>query len=270
MKIIGFNQGQIGDLVMCSKLTEHIKILNPDATMIFGINKKYESCQEAFLNHPAIDYIHIWSAYNNWPDHKDQGYLDREKFDRVFHPMPTHKDSEWYKSMHHVDAHFDMNGLNREDSGIDLQLNLNRYFKVEKNHGCVAISPFTSSDIRSMSAERVSDIVKEIQLTGKKVIQLGIPIHPDIGADYRPNNSSIFDDVKLLLSCDALITADTSFAWFSSAYKHPTVGLYGKNAYYGEYDIKNRYPINPNAQYINEESINNITPYAVLETLKNI
>jgi len=270
VKIIGFNQGQIGDLAMCSKLAEHVKMLNPNTTMIFGMNKKYESCQEAFLNHPSIDYIHIWSSYNNWPDSKDQGYLDGEKFDRIFHPMPTHKDPGWYKSRHHIDAHFDMHDLNRQDSGIDLQLHLNRYFPVERKNGHVAISLFTTSDARSMRGDKIKEIVCHLRLNGIKTIQLGIPNHPDICADYRPNNISIFDDIKTLLGCDALITADTSFNWFASGYQHPTIGLYGKNTYSGEYDIKNRQPINPNAQYIDEVDINNIRPEKIIASLKNI
>jgi len=60
MKVIGFNQGQIGDLVMNLIPCKALKQANPDVRITFGINKKYESIKPIFYYNNLIDDFKIW------------------------------------------------------------------------------------------------------------------------------------------------------------------------------------------------------------------
>ena len=139
MKAIGFNQGQYGDLCINLIACKAFKRDFPNSKLYFGINKKYQSIKDIFLFNDLIDDIYIWDSYNEWPSQNDINYIEDQKFDLVFNPMPKHSKKNWYIDYHQTQEVCLMHGLEPPEN---LQINLNKYFKTERNKKFVAVNLF--------------------------------------------------------------------------------------------------------------------------------
>jgi ADP-heptose:LPS heptosyltransferase len=263
-KAIGFNQGQIGDLLMQTVLCREFKRLFPESHLTFGINKKYETAKEIFKNHTHIDDIKIWDGYDDWPLESDLNYLKNNKYDIVFNPCCTHVDHQWYTKMHHIQAF----GINHGFGLIkDLKIELNEWFQTDPKYSdCVAITSFSSAGaVRDIPADFCQKIIDYIHSCGLKTIQLGLNTHQKLHTTYQPISKSIIDDVIAARSCKFLLTTDTGMNWIMSGYNHKVLGLYSGSSYPIYAPLYNRTPLNPNALYLESRLIESID----FETIKN-
>ena len=273
MRVIGFNQGQIGDLIMnlipCKSLKEQYK----DIHITFGINKKYASIEPLFYNNKLIDDFKIWENYDNWPSENDKKYLEENKFDKVFNPMADHKYQNWYIKYHHAEAVCMMHEIKPPQN---LQIELNPWFdKYPKFQNYIAFTPFASSAVpnRNMPISLVNKIIDFVHSIGYKTIQLGLKTDPKINTTEEPIGGSILEDAKIAYSCKLLVTVDTGMNWIMSGYKHKVLGFLSPTSYPIYAPIINRMPINPNAIYLEHYNMNDINfrliKDSIIKLLKN-
>jgi ADP-heptose:LPS heptosyltransferase len=269
MKAIGFNQGQIGDLVMNLITCKAFKTKYPDSHLVFGINKKYESCAPIFYNHPLIDDVKIWENYHHWPSQSDQEYINNNNFDIVFNAMPSHKNELWYLYEHHTQALCKMHDL---EPPQDLQIELTSWFDIDKQYeNYVAFTTYSSGGaVRDVPIEVSNKIIEYLHSIGLNTIQLGLPSHEKLNTTTPAPGGSIFDDVKIAKSCKFVVTADTGMNWIMSGYKAKVLGLYASNSYPLNAPLKNRAPVNPNAIYLQADNIINISFDKIKEAITNL
>lgn len=257
MKIIGFNQGQIGDLVLNIPACRAIKQKYPDSKLIFSINKKYKHVAPLFYHNPLIDDFVFWDGYDDWPNEKDKEIIDNIQPDLLFHPMPKVIDDYWINKMHFTEIVCRNYGITPPDN---LHTTLIKYFDtIPKYKNCIAINPFSSSPNsgRDLPEELCYQIIDLIHHMGYETIQLGIKNHKQYPTTYPISDVTIFDDTVIALSCKLTITIDSGMNYILSGYNHKVLGLYGK-VYPIDGPIKNRTPINKNAIYLENESISDI------------
>lgn len=269
MKIIGFNQGQLGDLVLNIPLCRAIKEIYPNSHLIFSINKKYAHAAPLFYHHPLIDEFVFWDEYDNWPSEKDQQILKSLNADIVFHPMPKVCDENWIQKMHFTEIVCKNYGVKPPNN---LKTTLIKYFDlISKYKNCIAINPFCSSPAsgRDIPESLCLKIINYIHSLGYETIQLGVSSHKQYPTTYKIPNLSIFEDTKIALSCKMMITIDSGMNYIMSGYEHKVLGLYGK-VYHPVGPLKNRTPINENAIYLEGESVGSISEETIFETIKKM
>lgn len=267
MKIVGFNQGQIGDLAINIIAARAIKERYPDSHLIFSINKKYESCAPIFYFNPLIDEIVIWDGYDEWPTKKDEEILKEINPDLFFHPCPKNKDEQWFFKMHHTEANCINNGLVPPSN---LKVTLNKYFEVNPIYkNCIAIAPFTSAGaVRDIPEEVSIKIIEYIHSLGYQTIQLGLKSHKQLNTTFPITGKSIFEDVKIAVSCRLLVTADTGINYIMSGYSHKVLGLYSLINYPMAVPLKNRTPINENAIFLEGLNISDIPIHSIFNSIR--
>jgi len=269
-RILG-NQGQFGDLCINTVAFKKTKELYPDDFLIMSINKKYSEIAPIFFNNPYIDSLIIWDQYDNWPNEKDLFLIKNNKDTKIHHPMPPHTNDAWFLNSHQTEECAFMNGYNGDRFPNGEQCILTKWFDINKNLNYVAFSPFAgfySVDNKKMlSIKKAQEIVNFIKSNGYNVIQLGGPNEPTLDGAIK-ENGSFFSSIKAALSCKFYIGTDTGMTWILSAYSHPTLGLYS-HEYYAKNYVKNIQPINPNAIYLSEVNVNQITIEKIEESIKN-
>lgn len=269
MKAIGFNQGQIGDLAMNIIACRAFKEKYPNSHLTFSINKKYETTAPIFYQNELIDDIKIWENYDNWPSENDSNFLNKNKFDIIFNPMPQHKYEDWYTRCHHTEAICLMHDLTPPKN---LYIKLNPWFELDnKYNNCVALTCFSSAgSIRDIPFDFANKIIEYIHSLGLQTIQLGLKNHPKLNTTYSPIGGKIFDDVKIALSCKFLLTTDTGMNWIMSGYQSKVLGLYSALSYPKYAPIINRAPRNDNAIYLENYKIENINFELIKNSINNL
>lgn len=255
MKAIGFNQGQYGDLCMCTVACRAFKRDFPDSILYLGINKRYESIKDIFLHNNYIDKIHIWDQYDGWPSEIDKLNIINEKFDKIFDPMPKHTTDLWYLQNHQTKELCLMHDLKPPE---DIQVSLNKYFEVDRNKKTVAINMFaeTRAEDKTPSIKKAKEIISLLKSLNYRPVQIGLPNQEQICEDRFIG--TFIDTVKFVLSCDFLLTVDSAMSWIASGYSFPTIGLYSYTYYPMSYTARNWQPINPNAVYLEDKRIDEI------------
>ena len=267
MKVIGFNQGQIGDLVMNLIPCKSIKEKDPNIHITFGINKKYESIKPIFYKNKFIDDFKIWENYDNWPSENDSKFLQDNHFDKVYNPMPPHVYANWWIKYHHTEEVCMMHEIEPPE---DLQIYLNPWFdKLEAYKNYVAFSPFASTAVpnRNMPVDLANKIINFIHSLGYKTIQLGLKTDPEINTTIRPIGGAIFEDAKIAYSCKMLITVDTGMNWIMSGYKQKVLGFLSAASYPIYAPVINRMPRNPNAIYLENYNMMDINFNLIKENI---
>jgi len=266
MKVIGFNQGQFGDLCMNLVACKAFKNINPDGHLTFGINKKYKEIAPLFLFNSLIDNIHIWDGYDDWPTDKDKKFIQESNFDKIFHPMARLRPS-WQPVRHQTEEVCLIHGLNPPDN---LQISLNKYFNIKngyKKYISICHSGATDGHKKNLSESKIDEICNLITKYGYKPL-----FYKNKYKDYDYIDVSFFEAVQYLLATKLLITIDSAMSWIASGYQFPTIGLYNQN-YYAEYGAKtsvNWQPINNNAIYLEAESMNEININLIENAIKSM
>ena len=267
MKAIGFNQGQYGDLCINLVACKAFKRDFPNSKLHFGINKKYESLKDIFLNNDLIDNVHIWDKYDGWPSEEDTNFISNEKFDMIFNPMPSHTQDNWYLNRHQTEEVCLMHGLTPPN---DLSISLNKYFDIEDNKHLIAVNLFaeTRGQDKIPSLSKAKQIISFIESCGYTPVQIGLPDQPQLCKNRFIG--AFFETIKFVLSCKLLVTVDSAMSWIASGYSFPTVGLYGYSYYPSATSSKNWQPINNNANYLESNLVENIENDKIISIIKEM
>lgn len=265
MRTIGLSQGQIGDLFMNIVACRSFKERFPESIMTLGINRKYSDVAPLFQDNPLVNAIHIWEGYDDWPQPKDQRYLDRCKFDHVFNPMPQHTRDDWYLHRHQTEEVCLMHGLTPPN---DLSVSLTQWFKpLAKNpkYVVVNLSAATRAEAKTPSPQKAKEIVQTIIDLGFIPVQIGLASEPKY-CEQRFIGSWL-ETVKFVLSCKFLITVDSAIAWIASGYQFPTIGLYAFSYYPDAKSSANWQPKNTNLLALESPTIGEITIESVSRSI---
>lgn len=275
IKAIGFNAGQIGDLVMNTVTCRAFKEKYWNSSLTFGIGNKYSFTEFLFKKNKYIDNTHIWDSYDWWPVRNDIDYVACGGFDIVFNAMPQHTRIDWYNHYHYCEEFCLTHQLNIP---ADLSCHLEHYQNINIDKKLISLSLFPSCNTmtgnkfeKTLNIEKLEELVKQLIKMGFTVIQLGGKFDQHINGALKYDNFSFKDGVDTLLKSLLHITTDTSFNWVGSAYKKNTIGLYGKTySDMKEECIKNIQPINKNAIYLNGQNgnIKNIQIEDILDKVK--
>jgi ADP-heptose:LPS heptosyltransferase len=269
LRAIGWNLGLRGDIIMNTVAARSFKEQYPEFKLTLGVGPQFADMEPLFRDHPFFDAFHVYNSYDNWPDNIDFEYLNKEKYDIVFHGKPAHVD-EWYKFRHQYAEAAKMNSL-----PIPSNLNpiLTKWFPIEKLEKTIAFAPFAGyihnkNNDKMLSQYKTEIIVKFIKQLGYKVLFLGGSNEPEIPGVIRLN-SSYFESVKLMLGCQFLIHTDTGIAHAAGAYDFPRLGLYGYR-YYGKDNVKNIIPLNTNSINLHASNVNDIDDELIFQKIEEI
>ena len=268
MKAIGFLKQCMGDLVNQTVPLRAFKQVYPDSHFVFGIDQKYKSIEPLFKNHPWISETHIWDGIdNNWPNNEDNKYIQEQKFDLVFNAMADHTRPDWF-NFYHYGAEFSMMaGL---VPPTDLSPYLNRWFDLYDNcNKVITLSMFPSFDQgqkKSLSIDKLEDLCINIKKLGYSPIQIGSTFERKLENAERPE-LTILQAAQLLCSSKLHLTADCFYAWLSSAYRRPTIGVYTNNLPTMTNSWSHR-PINPEAFYFHRNNLLDLTSEEIIDKIK--
>lgn len=274
-RYLGFNPQQYGDLYMATVAARCLKRHDPDSHLTFVIAADYRDCAPLFLDHPNIDRIHILNRGRDGFDAVDRAWIDDQKLFYAFNPMVDHDHSDpWWKRRIQTHEAAYMHGvpIPPDDDG---KIRMTRWFKPTEDLGkYVAISPFPASyagikNGKSLSIERAQDIVDLLRNEhGYRVLQVGAKDEPTLKGVEKMDRS-YFEAVKDVLGCRLFIGGDSGFTWLMSGYGFPTLALYS-DSYYGKEFVKNIQPVNPNALYLSESNVNEISLDSIAKSLDTL
>tara|TARA_R110002051_G_scaffold324374_1_gene421323 strand:- start:1752 stop:2606 length:855 start_codon:yes stop_codon:yes gene_type:complete len=268
--------GQFGDIIIQEPTLRKVIQMNPDAEIIMGAYEKYFGILELYKNyHPqVVDFIK-WEKYTtreeengigNWPGEKDKKIIEKMNFDKMYDVSPIHKEQDWIHKRHIVNEFGNMYDI--EVDNIKIRLNKPVYKKTNKKTVAIALLPSSWSwgGIRSISQEKITNIVSFLKQNGYDVLHLGGPDEPNIKNTIKIQGTYM-DSVKAMLSTEFLITCDTGMSWVASAYNHPTIGLYAWGYNPVSKTTTNWQPKNPNAEYLEAYKANQINIYNILDKI---
>ncbi len=261
MKVVGLNPLRYGDLYMATVGVRCFKRIYPNAHFTFVINADYRECAPLFLDHPDIDRIHILDRDKDGFNEVDWDWIRIQNFDHIFDPMQDHDRPDWYLFRHQALEAAYMHRIPID--GDDGKIVLNKWFKETdglKNY--VALAPFPawyqgSANRKSFTMEQAEGIVKYLKVKGYNVLQVGGPNEPQL-SNVLKINSDYFNSVKNILGCRAFIGSDSGLTWCLSGYDFPVLGLYPSDMHGGPNYVKNIQPINPNALYLDANTMKDI------------
>ena len=256
IKVIGGLHGLFGDLVMQTSALKSLKRLIPNSEFTMAVSKNHQSIFPLFQNNYLIDKLHVWEGDDSGLTENDREL--QKQYDIVLPSFPKHSFYNWYNKFHYLEETSIMLGLSPNYD--DLSCYLNPYFgKNEKfsNYVCISAFPSKSTNLnKTLSLEKWEQLCQYFLSKGVGVIQLGGKFDIQIPSAEKPD-FTFLEAAQCLYSSRLQITTDTSWAWIGSAYKVNCIGLYGINYPDMEHPFSH-FPINSNANYIWEDSVNNI------------
>lgn len=272
MRAIGFNIGQLGDLVINTVAARAYKEVEPEAHLTMGIAKKYKDIAPLFYQHGFFDNFHIYENYDGWPGSDDLDYLRAAKYDTVFNGMPQHTSNQWWTHYNQTEEACAMHGI---PIPLNIQCNLNPWFhrKSQETKNYVAfnyIGGFYAGypNTKSYDPARAKAIVDHVNKLGYNVIHLGNPAEPALeGTEFKP--LTLLETVEVMLNCKMLIGVDSFLTWAASAYNFPVLACYSHRYYGGDY-VKNIQAPNPYATYLDSENLNDIPLDLLCSKLDNL
>lgn len=257
---IGFNHGQYGDLFIGLTAANVLKSIEPECKLIYSINRKFSDCKEVFLHSKHIDDIVIWDEYDNWPGEKDLDILknlDNQYANlHIFHPNARHKQNDWYLHRHQTAENCEMHNL-PPPTEHQMNFSLNKPDNIIYGN-YISVCPFTSfGSIKNLTTNILDKLRDFANDTGVSLVQLGSPKDPIING-FQKFEGTYFESILKMLGSLFLVSADTGMIWASSAYGHPTVGLYAYSFYSGATTAINWMPKNINQISLEANFISNI------------
>ena len=256
MKVIGFQSGQFGDLIMSQPLCGTVKKMYPNSQFTLGIGNKFKQAMDIFRNNRSIDKIHIWDSYDDFPQGRDVDYLKQEKFDIIYHPNPIIKDKLWFRHKYIIDEWRNCYELPPDDNTIKLNFPRKNYSEYS-DHVALSLFSWFDNSPKSLTWEQIQEINNFLLQKGYKTLQIGLPSEKNIGTTSR-FIGNYTESASAILSCKFLISIDTSYVWLASAFNFPTLGLFGFKMFDMANTSKNWQAINTNATYIEADKASNI------------
>jgi len=268
-KAIGFLGGQFGDILTTIGAQRVFSEDFPEYDFTLAVSRKYSEILALFKDQKYIKDLHTWEGYDSsWPTENDINFLKEKKYDMVFNPMQGVGDANWFNKTHQVSLCCERYGLRLPDTN---EIFLNKNFKENleyKNSICLSVFPNEGIGIKALTLSRAQNLAKILKSKGHRVLQLCGRNDPKIdGAEIV--QKSFVEVSEILCCCKLLITGDTSISWIASAYKVPTVGLYAYGYHAGAKTSKNWQPINPNAIYLESETVSGIEDEHILRAVLN-
>ena len=272
--VVGFSQGQYGDLFMNLTACGVLKEMWPDCNLVFSINQKYEDAIDILKLSKDIDNFIVWENYDNWPSESDKKKLQKlsERGCRfIFNPMPQHSICNWYKYRHQTEETCLMYDLPLPTAEqINFQLDHPELEKEGTITICTARRIEDSGKIngKALTNEQI-EIVKNFALKSKlKLIQIGGPEEEAIEgvAKFEGNYS---ESVFKVLRSQFLVSVDTGMIWAASGFSHPTVGLYDLSYYNDSESCENWTPKNKNQITLFGKKMRDISLPMLEEALAN-
>lgn len=276
-KYTGLSAHRYGDLFMNLAAWRTVKRIDPNSHITFLLNGNYRDAAPLFLDQPDIDKVHITHSPVGDFDEEDIKWACEQGFYIVYSLMADHDHANpWFFYRNQPQEVCHMHRLPILDDG---KLTLNRWFEPTKGlEKYVALQAFAGSydlnNKKALTIQRAQEIVELIRARGYSVLQLGLPSEPKLENTTRID-TDFFGAVKNMLGCKALVSCDSGFRWASSCYDFPTLGL-DSNEYYdmrphgGRNHIDAIQPLNPNATYLDEKNVNDISAESIDRALSSL
>lgn len=278
---IGFNQGQYGDLFISLTACRVLKRTFPDCFLIYSVNKKYSDCIDILKLSEDIDDFAIWEGYDDYPlDSDDENlksilaYLEDAGFEKFyqFNPTQKHLIFDWYNYWHQTEEACVMHKLPRPtDSEMDFQLPKPDLKQEETITICTGRRVEKSGQMnpKALSVEAVEVVKNFAEKNNLTLIQIGGDDEEKIdGVEKFKGNYS--ESVLKVLKSKLLVSCDTGMIWASSAFSHPTVGLYDLSYYKFANSCGSWTPKNKNQKTFYADLMKNIDLQELEESLTNI
>lgn len=266
MRVLGLAHGQIGDQFIQLPAIQWLKASNKDLFYCANVNYKYSAAASILRWCPYIDAIYISDSYDNFPSKADLGFLETSGIERIYNPMPRHKDEKWWKLRHQTQEVFHQYDFPVPETALQIEIPLNQ---TEFWPNVVAIAPFGGGGAKNKSVpmDKCERIVRFCNELGFEVIQLGGIGEPQINGATKINGF-YEDSVRMMVASRLFITVDTGLCWCASGFKKNLIGLYS-DEYYSPQFVKNIQPVNPNAAYLSARSIARISDELIFEAIKS-
>ena len=279
--VVGFNQGQYGDLFIGLTACSVIKALWPNSTMVYSVHKKYSDIIPILKLSPHIDKFVIWQGYDDWPLLEDKASLNgleklKEKVGeaniRVYSPMQSHTVLDWHDYWHQTAEMCVMHNLPRPNEEQE-NFRLPRPEVEEENTVTICTGIRKSEEgiknPKAITLEQIEVVKSFCCKNNLKLIQIKGPEEDSI-EEVEAFDGNYSESVIKVLQSKFLVSCDTGMIWASSAFAHPTIGLYDLSYYPDAKNYLNWVPKNKNQKTLFNKEKENIDLHELEESLINI
>ena len=279
--VVGFNQGQYGDLFIGLTACSVIKSIWPSSTMIYSVNKKYTDVIPILRLSPYIDKFIIWEGYEDWPLPLDSANLGKllelekkagENSFQFFQPMEKHTVADWYNYWHQTAESCVMHSLPRPTKEQEnFKLPKPEVEQEETITICTGRRKNKEGEYntKAVTLEQIETVKGFCEENNLKLIQIKGGEEDLIeGVEHFEGNYS--ESVIKVLQSKILVSCDTGMIWASSALSHPTIGLYDLSFYPDAATHLNWVPKNENQVTIFSKEIKNIGLHKLEECLSDM
>lgn len=254
-KIWGVRMSIIGDMVMSLVVLNALEKEFPGSYKYFHIAKKCAHAAPLFYNHPLIDRVVISDEDENFGE--NDAALAKECDIIINTKPPHHSQHDWPNYKNIFEETFWMTGLPMELynklSDDEKVPKLVKWFNVEKQPPkTIALWPCAGYGMdarRNPSQKWYHELIWQLGLEGYKIIQFGHPKDyefkneikkrksfaeefkmefglPTPSRDFEClNHLPFFDQIKLSLGCDLVISTDSGSGLIFGAYEMPQISL---------------------------------------------
>lgn len=288
-KIFGIRGSLIGDNIMALPLLTLIEKLRPDCYKYWQVARKGAQMVPLLLNHPLIDRIVISDC------EEGMGPKDIEiakKCDIVFDVMPQHPaEQDWpnYRNIYEETAL--MAGFSMQNYNLlteeEKRPKLVKWFNVEKQPAkTIALWPcagYGNENKRNPSEEWYFKLLEYLTKEGYVVLQFGHPKDYNLHSAvvnrgyysqhnfFCKNTLPFFDQIKMTLGCDLVISTDSGSGLIFGAYEMPQITLLTNHFPNHTKNLTAFAPNNlKNTNFIGVGSPDNILHEEVLKKVKEI
>lgn len=288
-RIFSMRQSLIGDSLMSLPLLTLLEKMHPNSYKIWHLSRKCSQSTFLYLNHPLIDKILITDCEEGFGPNDIE---EMKKCDLVINTMPPHHSShDWPQNFDIYTETALMAGFTLEQYNLlseeEKRPKLVKWFNIEKQaQKTIALWPcagYGNENKRNPSECFYLALVSGLCLFGYKVIQFGHPKDYDLQGlinntteQVKPNfscknNLPFFDQIKMTLGCDLVISTDSGSGLIFGAYEMPQISLL-TNHFPGH--VRNLAAFAPNnknnTNFIGVGSPNNISVFEVLNKVKEL
>jgi len=276
-KVLFGHHGRYGDIMMGIPSIKYLSETNQNNSYYLNINKSYQDCAPLFYNQKGIEGVFISNEYEKFPDSLDCINLRDFGFSSCFNPMQPRIDEEsWFKKRHQVsDVAYQYGILNEIECHKIKKINLHKWFTHQYFKKTIAFhsSPanYEKNNTKAFSREKSQDLVNYLNKIGYSVLEVGAKSDPKLENTIK-FETDYFHSVKNILGCELFIGFDSGLTWTLSGYNFPVLAFYS-DAYYirdGINYVSSIQPENPNAIYISNNNVNEISHSLMIEKINEI
>jgi len=242
-RIFGIRQSLIGDSIMALPLLTLLEKMQPDSYKIWHIARKCSQSAQLYFNHPLIDKILITDCDEGFGQKDEE---EMRKCDVRFNTTPPfHSSADWPNNYNIYEETALMAGFTLEQYNTltdeEKRPKLIKWFNVEKQRPkTIALWPcagYGNENKRNPSELFYLALIGGLSLYGYKIIQFGHPKDYNLQSLVNVcdqhvkdnfsviNHLSFFDQIKMTLGCDLVISTDSGSGLIFGAYEMPQISL---------------------------------------------